>query len=42
MLLFAGTAMLIYVPVAWRRHDISLALPFAALGLMVVAAALTA
>ena len=34
--------MLMYVAVAWRRHDVSIALPFAALGLMIVAAALTA
>jgi hypothetical protein len=42
MLLFAGTIMVAYAAVAWRRHDVAIALAFAALGLMVVAFALAA
>ena len=42
MLLFAGSLMLVYSGVTWRRHDLGVSLAFAALGLMVVAFALAA
>jgi hypothetical protein len=42
MLLFAGTIMVVYAAVAWRRHEFAIALAFAALGLMVLAFALAA
>jgi hypothetical protein len=40
VLLFAGTFMLAYVGVAWRRYDGAIAIAFAGLALMTIAFAL--